>query len=65
MQVLYLVKLPLYLTYRIILLVKQKELFTLFSKSPYLTAPMFRVDVTRHWESSLQDFLGVIQRSLQ
>lgn len=42
---------------------QQQEEF--LQKPPYLTAPMFSVDVTWHWESGLQDFLGIIQWGLQ
>lgn len=65
-------KLSLYLTYKTTPFVKQEKTGICFiqqkeflNKPPYLTAPMFRVDVTWHWESSLQDFLGIIQWGLQ
>lgn len=65
-------KLPQYLTYKTTPFVKQKKTGICFiqqkeilNKPPYLTAPMLSVDVTWHWESSLQDFLGIIQRGLQ
>lgn len=41
---------------------QQKEFL---QKVPYLTAPVLSVDVTWHWESGLQDFLGIIQWGLQ
>ena len=65
-------KLLLCLIYRIVYFVKQEKTDIcivqqrgFLDKPPYLAAPMFSVDITRHWESGLQDFLGIIQWSLQ
>ena len=31
----------------------------------YLTAPMFSVNISRHWKPGVKDFLGIIHWGLQ